>query len=441
MHKKGVIVLLALALLLTVTVAVAVYGQSDSCRHTVNSDGVFSGQWATGGCESAVTRRGYAHYYTFTLAQPSEVTILLESTDADTYLYLRGGNDTSGATPYENDDHEGSAQQSQIQETLEAGSYTAEATTYFSNQVGSFTLSITGIPPATGGTPTPGPTLTPTATLGPTLSPTATPIPTPVVGTPTPTPAPMPPPVAGRLSISADNNQVCVLRSSGWVECQDVDTGGRTKPPVGVRFTHITSADHHTCGLQEDGVVACWSAAASAPTPEPTATATPTPTPRPTATPSPTATPTATPVPNEECTLTEPVNLATTECANLWIALSQRPNLPSHLRVEANTAFDIGAFDLEVFVDGSEYCNPNAMYADEDWYVMGCGFEEKLHTAVQSVSAQTTEIPDVMGDLRCGRNLQSTAQHTIFACVFRDINVNSNTEQAGVEFTAATEWN
>ena len=35
------------------------------------------------------------------------MTITLESTDADTYLYLRGGDATSGAFLYENDDDGG----------------------------------------------------------------------------------------------------------------------------------------------------------------------------------------------------------------------------------------------------------------------------------------------------------------------------------------------
>jgi hypothetical protein len=50
---------------------------------------------------------------------------------------------------------------------------------------------------------------------------------------------------------------------------------------------------------------------------------------------------------------------------------------------------------------------------------MGCVFEEKLHTDVDRVSVQTSDYPDVLGDLRCARNDQSTADVTVFACLFR----------------------
>ena len=40
----------------------------------------------------------YARFYSFTLADETEVTIDLESGDTDTYLYLREGNARSGAS-------------------------------------------------------------------------------------------------------------------------------------------------------------------------------------------------------------------------------------------------------------------------------------------------------------------------------------------------------
>ena len=80
------------------------------------------------------------------------MTITLESTDADTYLYLRDGDATSGAFLYENDD-DGGITRSKIEETLSAGSYTIEATTYGTGETGSFTLAVSGL----GGTAAPGP--------------------------------------------------------------------------------------------------------------------------------------------------------------------------------------------------------------------------------------------------------------------------------------------
>ena len=133
---------------------------TDQCGADIGSDGATTGAW-TSDCESEVSGRGYAKYYTFTLDEGSEVTISLESS-VDTYLYLRSGESRSGAALHENDDHEGGGlsrtTDSRISETLGAGTYTIEATTYSPNEAGSFTLTVSGL--GTGGTtdPTPDPT-------------------------------------------------------------------------------------------------------------------------------------------------------------------------------------------------------------------------------------------------------------------------------------------
>ena len=111
-----------------------------------------SGAWS-GECDSQTPDRGHARFYSFTLEQETEVTITLESGDADTYLYLREGEARSGTALYENDDHEGSTAKSQILETLDAASYTIEATTYTVGATGDFTLSIL---PAGATAPPPG---------------------------------------------------------------------------------------------------------------------------------------------------------------------------------------------------------------------------------------------------------------------------------------------
>ena len=125
---------------------------TDECGQTLSGDGTVNDQWAEG-CESEVAERGYARYYTFTLNSLSEVTVTLESQDADTYLYLRAGEARSGDFLYQNDDHQASTEVSRIQETLAAGTYTVEATTYGSGETGSFTLTIAGL----GSSTTPGP--------------------------------------------------------------------------------------------------------------------------------------------------------------------------------------------------------------------------------------------------------------------------------------------
>ena len=123
---------------------------SDTCGDTITADDAVSGTWAAG-CDSAVSGRGHARYYTFELAQAGNVTITLEST-IDTYLYLRGGEAKSGTALHENDDIVSGNTNSRIQETLAAGKYTIEATTYEENKTGGFTLTVSGLSGG-GGTP------------------------------------------------------------------------------------------------------------------------------------------------------------------------------------------------------------------------------------------------------------------------------------------------
>jgi len=108
------------------------------------ADQTFNGQWDTGTCDSAVPERGYARYYRFTLTEEKEVTITLESDDADTYLYLRQGETRSGPFLHQNDDDPDTAR-SRIAAVLAAGTYTIEATTYEAGQGGGFTLTVTGL--------------------------------------------------------------------------------------------------------------------------------------------------------------------------------------------------------------------------------------------------------------------------------------------------------
>ena len=122
-------------------------GPSDDCIQTVSSDGMLDGQWSSG-CDSEERSGSHARYYRFTLNASSEVTVTLESGAANTYLYLRQGDATSGTALYENDDHQGSTSISQIQETLAAGAYTIEATTLGPGETGSFTLTVAFAVPA-----------------------------------------------------------------------------------------------------------------------------------------------------------------------------------------------------------------------------------------------------------------------------------------------------
>ena len=119
----------------------------DACAATtISTNGTLTGTWADD-CQSMVADRGYARYYSFTMDQESAVTIELTS-EVDTFLYLRSGDAQSGDALRENDDIEGGGVNlnSRVSETLAAGSYTIEATTYKEDEVGSFTMTVSGLP-------------------------------------------------------------------------------------------------------------------------------------------------------------------------------------------------------------------------------------------------------------------------------------------------------
>ena len=116
----------------------------------LTGDGPTNGTWAAG-CQSqhVVTNQhpniGYARYYSFTLSESRAVTITLES-EVDPYLYLRSGDARTGGFLHENDDVESRVNlNSRISETLAAGDYTIEATTYAADMAGMFTLTISGL--------------------------------------------------------------------------------------------------------------------------------------------------------------------------------------------------------------------------------------------------------------------------------------------------------
>ena len=124
-----------------------------ACTEAITADGTFSGAWATG-CDSEERDGRHARYYTFELAQASDVTITLERTsgNADTYLNLWQGANRTG-TPVAFNDDSPDTSRSQITQTLAAGAYTVEATTFAAGETGAFTLAISGL----GGSTTPPP--------------------------------------------------------------------------------------------------------------------------------------------------------------------------------------------------------------------------------------------------------------------------------------------
>ena len=96
----------------------------------------------TGDCPSEGQANNYARYYTFTLSEETRVAIYLTSS-RDTDLYLRQGEGRNGAVVHDNNNVVRGNINSRIEETLAAGTYTVEATTYYRRGVtGDFTLDI-----------------------------------------------------------------------------------------------------------------------------------------------------------------------------------------------------------------------------------------------------------------------------------------------------------
>ena len=123
----------------------------DPCLATITDDSTIEGNW-DGTCPSGREPEPYggsgdryARYYTFTLSATSNITIALTSSE-DTYLYLLEGVNKGVPYLYENDDiTPGSNLNSRIEQRLQPGEYTIEATTYYSQKTGEFTLKVSGI--------------------------------------------------------------------------------------------------------------------------------------------------------------------------------------------------------------------------------------------------------------------------------------------------------
>lgn len=132
-----------------------------SCQSTIGLNATVSGS-LTADCPSAHRSGSYAKYYVFTLSARTAVQIDLSSTVFDAYVLLLSGSGSSGSVVAENDDGS-SGNNSRIAQTLAAGTYTIEATSYRSGATGAFGVSIAAMgsnPP-----PTPPPTSSPVVLL------------------------------------------------------------------------------------------------------------------------------------------------------------------------------------------------------------------------------------------------------------------------------------
>ena len=123
--------------------------EADTCIGAISGDGTIEGSWDDSCLSDKAALSGtggrYARFYTFTLEETADVTITLES-DEDTYLYLLEGRGRSGTVLYEEDDIVyGVDTNSKLSENLQAGEYTIEATTFYAQTDGYFSLKIEGL--------------------------------------------------------------------------------------------------------------------------------------------------------------------------------------------------------------------------------------------------------------------------------------------------------
>ena len=169
-HAAAIILAMALTLIASLNISPTAAAQTD-CVQPLTAAAT-EGAWNTD-CISNISAPGgsgdrYARFYTFTLDAESNVTIDLSS-DEDTYLYLRSGTSTDGTPIHDNDDIDTASQNlnSRIVETLAAGDYTIEATTYNAGRTGTFTLALNSTPVSDTDPPDPDPTPTTPACVAP----------------------------------------------------------------------------------------------------------------------------------------------------------------------------------------------------------------------------------------------------------------------------------
>ena len=170
----------------------------------------------------------YSHYFTFEITADRPVTITLTSSDVnDTFLYVLEDWGTDGDVVDFNDDYEGGDRHSQIVfESLDAGRYTIEATTYSPETTGEFMITVT-MKVADG-----------YGSSGPPVD----------IGTP----------ADGYIEVSYGANHACALHSSGSIYCLGDPEGGKTIPPKG-KFESVSSGDHGSCAIgRDDGKLVCW---------------------------------------------------------------------------------------------------------------------------------------------------------------------------------------
>ena len=160
---RSIPIILTIAFMLVLPLNRGTAQSSTACVSALNGNGSFVDRWLDDETidspsvhrpadEDAPSDGIYlARYYTFRLSEAADVAITLES-PIDAYLYLLEGVGMDGAVLHKNDNIDLANRNfnSRIQETLDAGEYTIEATTYdtiYPTPVVEFSLTVSGITP------------------------------------------------------------------------------------------------------------------------------------------------------------------------------------------------------------------------------------------------------------------------------------------------------
>ena len=123
-----------------------------ACQQTITENGAISDDAWVSYCQKRSSDKDYSiRDYAFTLAAQRTVTIDLESDSVDTYLNLYSGTTKTDNPLGSNDNISNTDTDSRISQTLDAGSYTIEATTASAGVTGDYTLTVSGLPAASAG--------------------------------------------------------------------------------------------------------------------------------------------------------------------------------------------------------------------------------------------------------------------------------------------------
>ena len=251
-------------------------------------------------------------------------------------------------------------------------------------------------------TATPTPTITLTSTITPTATMTFTPLPPTQTPTVTLTPAASNTPLAERYQVGNTGGDGVYLRASTDIDSKKIKAWPDDTPMLVIESDREIDSKLWRTVQDPDGnegfILAEYLITYQTPTPAPTSAPRPRNTPVPTSTPAPKNTP------------TPKLTLAEAERAVLWISLSNDSYL-GVLEVFAQPSFEIPSFELSVFVEGTEFCNFNALYPDEPPLQLDCGFEQWTHESIQNVNARTAN-----ARFRCVKHVTSTNQRSLFAC-------------------------